>query len=80
MINAGLFEDDVVIINPQKTALNGDIIIALLGDEATIKRFEIRGTETFLIPENVKYTAIPVTNREDFSIVGKVIGIIRWYN
>jgi repressor LexA len=80
MINAGLFEDDIVIVYPQKIAMNGDIIIALLGDEATIKRFEIRGNETFLIPENVKYTAIPVNNREDFSIIGKVIGVIRWYN
>jgi repressor LexA len=80
MINAGLYEDDVVIVYPQRTAINGDIIIALLGDEATVKRFERRGSETFLIPENVKYTAIPVNNREDFSIIGKVIGVIRWYN
>jgi len=80
MINAGLFEDDVVIVNPQKNAANGDIIIALLGDEATIKRFEVRGNEIFLIPENAKYKPIRVNNREDFSIVGKVVGIIRWYN
>ncbi len=80
MINAGLFEDDIVIVNPQRAAANGDIIIALLGDEATIKRFEIRGNNTFLIPENVKYKPIQVSNREDFSIIGKVVGIIRWYN
>jgi|WetSurMetagenome_2_1015567.scaffolds.fasta_scaffold183700_1 repressor LexA len=80
MINAGLFEDDIVIVSPQKIAANGDIIIALLGDEATIKRFEIRGMETFLIPENIKYKPISVNNREDFSIIGKVVGIIRWYN
>ncbi|MCX6149203.1 MAG: transcriptional repressor LexA [Ignavibacteriales bacterium] len=80
MINAGLFEDDIVVVSPQKYASNGEIIIALLGDDATVKRFEVRGYETFLVPENVKYTAIQVNDREDFSIIGKVVGVIRWYN
>ncbi|HEX2961982.1 MAG: transcriptional repressor LexA [Bacteroidota bacterium] len=80
MINAGIFEGDLIIISPKKDAVNGEIVVALLGDEATVKRFEKRGDEVFLIPENSSYPPIAVRHREDFSIVGKVVGVIRWYN
>ncbi|MGE5497572.1 MAG: LexA family protein, partial [Syntrophothermus sp.] len=80
MINAGIFEGDLIIISPKKDALNGEIVVALLGDEATVKRFEKRGDEVYLIPENSSYPPIAVRRREDFSIVGKVVGVIRWYN
>jgi repressor LexA len=80
MINAGIYEDDIVIVAPNKNVLNGEIIIALIGDEATVKRFEVNGDKTFLIPENNIYQPIDVTYREDFSVVGKVVGVIRWYN
>ncbi len=80
MINAGILEGDLVIVSPQKQASNGDIIVALLGDEATMKRFQIEDGRIFLIPENEKYEPIPVNNTEEFSIVGKVIGVFRSYN
>ncbi|HEX2868345.1 MAG TPA: transcriptional repressor LexA [Ignavibacteriales bacterium] len=80
MINAGIFEGDLIIISPRHDALNGEIVVALLGDEATVKRFEKRGDEVYLVPENSSYPPIPVHHREDFSIVGKVVGVIRWYN
>jgi len=80
MINAGILEGDLVIVSPQKQASNGDIIVALLGDEATMKRFALTDGQIFLIPENEKYDAIPVNNPEEFSIVGKVIGVYRSYN
>lgn len=80
MINAGIMEDDLVVISPTKNALNGDIVIALLGDDATVKRFERKGDQIFLIPENNNYAPIPVNNREDFSIIGKVVGVIRWFS
>lgn len=80
MINAGIFEGDLIVISPQKDAFNGEIVVALLGDEATVKRFEKRGDEVYLIPENSSYPPIAVGRREDFSIVGKVVGVIRWYN
>jgi repressor LexA len=54
--------------------------VALLGDEATMKRFSIVNDEIFLIPENEKYKPIPVNNSEEFSIIGKVIGVFRSYN
>lgn len=80
MINAGIFEGDIVIVSPGRSALNGEIVIALLGDEATVKRFERKGDQVFLIPENNNYPPIPVNNREDFSIAGKVVGVLRWFN
>ncbi|MFH1196115.1 MAG: transcriptional repressor LexA [bacterium] len=80
MINAGIFEGDVVIVNSQKQAFNGDIVVALLGDESTMKRYSKDGETVRLIPENPKYKDILVKNRDDFSIIGKVIGVFRRYN
>jgi repressor LexA len=80
MINAGILEGDLVIVSPQKDALNGDIVVALLQDEATMKRFVARDGRIYLMPENEKYKPIEVENREDFSIIGKVVGIFRTYN
>ncbi|MEW6506587.1 MAG: transcriptional repressor LexA [Bacteroidota bacterium] len=80
MINAGIMEDDLVIIQPQKEAVNGDIIVALLKDEATMKRFLLADGKIHLIPENDNYTTIIIDNNEEFSIIGKVIGVFRSYD
>jgi len=80
MINAGIFEGDLVIVSPQQNAVNGDIIVALLHDEATMKRFIVNENIIYLMPENERYQPIEVNHREDFSIVGKVIGVFRTYN
>lgn len=80
MINAGILENDLVIVSPQKTASNGDIVVALLHDEATMKKFEIKENKIYLVPENEKYKPIEVDNVEEFSIIGKVIGVFRTYN
>ncbi|MDQ7818350.1 MAG: transcriptional repressor LexA [Melioribacteraceae bacterium] len=80
MINAGIIEGDLVIIQPQKEASNGDIIVALLKDEATMKRYSLINHKIYLMPENEKYDPIIIDNNEDFSIVGKVIGVFRSYN
>lgn len=80
MINAGIFEGDTVIVNPQKEVSNGEIVVALLGDEATLKRFERKNNQINLIPENENYRTITLENREDFSLIGKVIGVFRQYN
>jgi repressor LexA len=80
MIEAGIFEGDIVIVNPQKNADNGEIIVAMLADEATLKRYELKNETVYLKPENQNYSPIVVKNREDFSIVGKVMGVFRWYN
>jgi len=80
MINAGIFEGDLVIVSPQQNAVNGDIIVALLHDEATMKRFIVNENIIYLKPENERYQPIEVNQREDFSIIGKVIGVFRTYN
>lgn len=80
MINAGILEGDLVIVSPQQNALNGDIVVALLQDEATMKRFIARDNKIYLMPENEKYNPIEIADREDFSIIGKVIGVFRTYN
>jgi repressor LexA len=80
MVNAGILEGDLVIVSPQQNAANGDIIVALFHDEATMKRFVVDEEKIYLLPENEKYQPIIVEQREDFSIVGKVIGVFRTYN
>lgn len=80
MIEAGILENDIVIVNIQKYAENGDIVVAMLEGESTLKRFEKTGSEIKLIPENRNYSAIKINNYEEFSIIGKVIGLFRNYN
>lgn len=80
MIKAGIIEGDMVIVSQQKNVKNGDIIVALLGDEATLKTFSKKDEIINLIPQNDKYPIIEINNREDFSIVGKVVSVFRIYN
>ena len=78
MIDAGIFEGDIVIVSPQKEAITGDIVVALLADEATVKEIEIKNDKVRLIPQNKNYKPINVTGESDFSLVGKVTGVIRY--
>jgi len=80
MVNAGIIEKDFVIVAAQNYANHGDIIVGLIEDEATVKRYWQRNNELKLIPENDNYQPIEIKNKESFHIAGKVIGVIRWYN
>jgi repressor LexA len=80
MINAGIFEGDLVIVLPTKMASNGEIVVAMINDEATVKTYENKNNKIKLIPENEKYNPIEVDDTSEFSIVGKVIGVLRWLN
>ena len=80
MINAGINDKDLVIVSPAERAKNGDIIVALLNDEATVKRFEMINNKIRLIAENNSYNPIEVKNHDDFKLVGKVKGVVRWLN
>lgn len=73
MINAGINEGDLVIIRRQPLAEPGEIVAALIEDEATIKRLRIDNGKVFLDPENEKYSPIEVTYRDDFRILGKLV-------
>lgn len=74
MINAGILDDDYVLVKQQNTAENGDIVVALLGDEATVKRFYKEKNCIRLQPENDYMEPIICTN---VIILGKVIGVFR---
>lgn len=76
MLNAGILPDDLVVVHQQQTAHNGEIVVALLGDEATVKRLSRRGSEVWLLPENEAYS--PIDGREA-QILGKVTAVIRQY-
>lgn len=74
MIDAGIYEDDLVVVNKTSAANNGDIVVALLEDEATVKRFYKEAKSIRLQPENEKYQPI-VSDR--IQVLGKVVGLIR---
>lgn len=74
MIEAGILDGDLIIIREQKTANNGDIVVAMIEDEATVKRFFRHGDRIVLKPEN--RTMEPIIAR-DVVIVGKAIGLLR---
>jgi repressor LexA len=76
MLNAGILPGDLVIVRRQETAVNGEIVIALIGDEATCKRFSRKNGHVWLLPENEHYEPIDGTFAR---ILGKVIGLQRMY-
>ena len=79
MINAGIFEGDILIVRQSKQANNGEIVVALLDDEATVKRYEKKNDRIRLLPENSAFQPIEVNESKEFSIIGKVAGVIRWF-
>lgn len=80
MINAGIFDGDLVIVSSQSEAINNDIVVAMIDNEATVKRFSNKRGKIQLLPENDNYKPIDINFSENFSIIGKVVGIMRWYN
>lgn len=80
MIDAGIFDGDFVIVSSRKEALNGEIIVAMVGDEVTVKTYENKINKVSLIPQNKNYSPIRIDSKSDFSILGKVSGVIRLLN
>jgi repressor LexA len=80
MIKAGIYEGDIVIVSPNDKGKNGDIIVAMLDDEVTVKTYEKVNDKISLIPQNNSFETIEINNKNDFSIVGKVKGVVRWLN
>jgi len=76
MIRAGIYDGDIAIAQQQSVADHGDIIIALLGDEATVKRFYHKNKVIILQPENDTMQPIRVSEGGDFKILGKVIATL----
>lgn len=78
MRDAGIMEGDFVLIKKQDHAQAGDIVVALSGEEATVKRLAKRGSQYFLDPANPDFQPIPVTG--EISIIGKVLQVVREYS
>ena len=76
MIGAGILSGDKVVVRPQRTAVDGQIVVARIGDEATVKRLRRRDGEIWLMPENDNYEPIDGTEAE---IIGIVKGVVREY-
>ena len=76
MIEAGIFDGDYVVVEQQSVAENGEIVVALVGEEATVKRFFKENGHFRLQPENRTMEPIIVS---DVAVLGKVIALIRYY-
>jgi len=74
MHNAGILEGDFVVVRPQDTAGDGEIVVALVGEEATVKRFFREDDHVRLQPENDAYE--PIRSR-DAKVLGRVVGVLR---
>jgi repressor LexA len=77
MKNAGIINDDVVIVSPQPDAKNGDIVVAMLDDEATVKTYVASKGKVMLRPENPDYDDILLDKRGNVRVLGKVVGLMR---
>ncbi|HLN15050.1 MAG TPA: S24 family peptidase, partial [bacterium] len=75
MVGAGIMPNDVVVVRRQAVASPGEIIVALLDDEATVKTLALNEGTPVLMPANPAYQPI----RKEFQIVGRVVGLIRAY-
>ncbi len=75
MVEAGILDKDLVLVKQQSTAINGEIVVALIGEEATVKTFYKEKGYVRLQPQN-QYMD-PIIVRENLSILGKVIGVFR---
>ena len=76
MINAGILNGDLVVVRSQPTANQGEIVVAMIDDEATVKRLYRKGGHIWLLPENEDYSPIDGTYAR---ILGKVAAVVRRY-
>ncbi|MCP9491636.1 MAG: transcriptional repressor LexA [Solirubrobacteraceae bacterium MAG38_C4-C5] len=74
MKDAGILPDDFVVVRPQETATDGDVVVALVGEEATVKRFFRESDHVRLQPENVDME--PIRSKE-VRVLGRVVGLFR---
>ena len=76
MLNAGILPGDLVVVHRQREVRNGEIVVALFEDEATVKTYQRRDGQVWLLPENPEYDPIDGTRAE---IIGKVVAVVRRY-
>lgn len=76
MIKAGIFPDDILVVDRSLNAKSGKIVIAALNGELTVKRLVKQNNKIFLMPENDEFEPIDITNNEDVHIWGVVTNVI----
>ena len=76
MINAGILDGDKVVVRPQPSADDGQIVVAIIGDEATVKRLSRKNGQVWLLPENENYDPIDGSEAE---LIGLVKAVVREY-
>ena len=76
MLNAGILPGDLVVVRQKQTCNQGEIVVAMIDDEATVKRFSRKNGHVWLLPENDAYTPIDGTYAQ---ILGKVVAVVRQY-
>ena len=76
MLNAGILPGDLVVVHRQQKARNGEIVVALFEDEATVKTYRRKDDRVWLLPENPDYQPIDGTCAE---IIGRVVAVVRRY-
>ena len=77
MIEAGIHDQDLLLVHKTADARSGQIVVARLGDEVTVKRLRRRGRSTWLEPANASYEPIAVNGGDEFAIEGLGVGVIR---
>ncbi len=78
MINAGIFEGDIVVVDSEKTPRNGNIVVALVDNQNTVKRYSVSDGVKYLKAENPEYSDI--YPEHELIIQGTVTGLIRYYH
>lgn len=76
MVGAGILDGDLVVVRPQATADSGQIVVARIGEEATVKRLSLREGRIWLLPENPAFDPIDGSEAE---LIGLVKGVLRTY-
>ena len=75
MINAGIPDNGILVVHKQECAESGEIVVAMLNKEQTVKRFKSIATQMFLMPENPAYDPIPISDDDELIILGKVVEV-----
>ncbi|NJB64238.1 repressor LexA [Paenalcaligenes hominis] len=77
MRDAGILEGDLLAVKRSSEARNGQIVVARLGDEVTVKRLQRQGKKIALLPENPDFEPIIIQKQDEFSLEGIAVGLIR---
>ncbi len=77
MRDAGILDGDLVVVRKQATANKGDIVVAIVNGEATVKRYQLHRNAVRLLPENPDFEPITVSPGDDFRIAGVVVSLTR---